>query len=136
MGDLMKKRRLAVGLFSAFLAVAAATAQNASPTASELLGAWDIVAMYGIDEGTVQAVDDANGTFTFEKRGKGSVLNSDTDEAMEFSWKASDRDRSITISTEDSIKIEGRYTIQGKVLVLIAIQDETEIGVIVMARQE
>ena len=132
----MEKRRLAVALISAFIAVATVAAQNASPVASELLGEWNIVAMYGINSGSVQAVDDANGTFSFGKRGKGSVIDNDTVEAVEFSWKASERDRSIAISTEDSIKIEGKYTIQGNVLVLIMIQDGTEVGVIVMTRKD
>jgi hypothetical protein len=132
----MKRHRLAATLFSALLAVAAAAAQNASPTATELLGEWNIVAMYGIDSDTVQAIDDANGTFSFEKRGKGSVIDRDTVEAVEFSWRANDRDRTIVISTEDSTRIEGKYTIQGNVLVLIMIQDENEAGVIVMTKRE
>jgi hypothetical protein len=132
----MKRHRLAATLFSALLAVAAAAAQNASPTATELLGEWNIVAMYGIESGTVQAIEDANGTFTFEKRGKGSVIDHDTVEAVDFSWRANDRDGTIVISTEDSTRIEGKYTIQGTVLVLILIQDETEVGVIVMTRKD
>ena len=132
----MNRRRLAVALILALLAVAAAAAQNASPAATELLGEWNIVAMYGIDSGTIQAVDDANGTFSFGKRGKGSVIDDDTVEAVDFSWRANDRDRTIVISTEDSTRIEGKYTIQGTVLVLILVQDETEVGVIVMTRRE
>lgn len=134
----MNRRRLAIALVSAFLMVAAATAQNASPSAAELLGEWNIVAMYGIDSGTVHAVDDAAGIFVFGKRGKGAILDNDGDtgDVMEFVWTASERDRTITISVKDSFEVEGRYTIQGNVLVLVAIQDETEIGVIVMTRQE
>ena len=132
----MNRRRLAVALLSAFLAAAAAAAQNASPAVPELLGEWNIVAMYWIDSGTVQAIDDANGTFTFEKRGKGSVLNSDTDEAVDFTWKANGKDRSISIFTDDSTSIEGYYTLQGSILVLTAVQDENEAYVIVMAKKE
>lgn len=132
----MNKSRFAVALISTFLAVAAATAQNATTSAPELLGEWSIVAMYGIDSGTVEPITGAKGTFSFEKRGKGSITNTDTAEAVELSWRASERDRSISISAEDSTRLEGYYTIQGSILVLTAVQDEGDAFVVVLARLE
>ena len=127
-------RKIPLLILGVIIIVVSAGYAETKTSEATLIGEWNIVVIYSLDsDNTVSKIDDADGIFVFMKSGFGTVVNKQTGENLNFTWRINADTQALTLTAED-YQNKGYCIVMGSTLVMTMIQNGSSSNVIVMER--